>query len=53
MKITNPLIPYIPYHVKIGNKHRIIYFKQRNGYKDWYDWFSNAHIGIGQTGRMA
>lgn len=48
VKVTNPMLPYLPYHVKIMNNHRVIYFKTLdNLHYEYFDWFTNQSYGVG------
>ena len=49
VKIDELMRPYLPYHVKLGNEHRIMYLKpvRYPNSVEWRDWFTDESYGIG------
>jgi hypothetical protein len=48
VKVAKPMRPYLPYHVLVGDHHRIVYFVPiGDGRVEWRGWFSHVLFGIG------
>lgn len=52
VKINGAMHPYLPYHVVLAGKHRIIYFTPIDNLNyEYFDWFTGQSYGVGNLAR--